>query len=126
METHLPQKGGTAAPTFRPMCCGQTAGWIKIPLGTEVGLSLSHVVLDGDPAPSQERNTAIPILANVYCGCGETAVWIKMPFDTEVGIGPAPIFGPCLLWPNGCPSQLLLSTCYYEQLISKVLRYGTC
>ena len=22
-----------------------------------------------------------------------------------------PIFGPCLLWPNGCPSQLLLSTC---------------
>jgi len=22
-----------------------------------------------------------------------------------------PVFGPCLLWPNGCPSQLLLSTC---------------
>jgi len=22
-----------------------------------------------------------------------------------------PIFGPCLLWPNGRPSQLLLSTC---------------
>jgi len=21
------------------------------------------------------------------------------------------IFGPCLLWPNGRPSQLLLSTC---------------
>jgi len=25
--------------------------------------------------------------------------------------GTAPIFGPCLLWPNGRPSQLLLSTC---------------
>jgi len=24
---------------------------------------------------------------------------------------PPPIFGPCLLWPNGRPSQLLLSTC---------------
>ena len=23
-----------------------------------------------------------------------------------------PIFGPCLLWPNGRPSQLLLSTCW--------------
>jgi len=23
-----------------------------------------------------------------------------------------PIFGPCLLWPNGRPPQLLLSTCY--------------
>jgi len=22
-----------------------------------------------------------------------------------------PIFGPCLLWTNGCPSQLLLNTC---------------
>ena len=26
---------------------------------------------------------------------------------------PPPVFGPCLLWPNGCPSQLLLSTCWY-------------
>jgi len=26
--------------------------------------------------------------------------------------GTSPIFGPCLLWPNGHPSQLLLSSCY--------------
>jgi len=26
-----------------------------------------------------------------------------------------PIFGPCLLWPNGRPSQLLLSTCQARQ-----------
>jgi len=30
---------------------GQTAVCIKIPLGTEVGLSLGDIVLDGDPAP---------------------------------------------------------------------------
>ena len=24
-----------------------------------------------------------------------------------------PVFGPCLLWPNGRPFQLLLSSCYY-------------
>jgi len=27
------------------------AGWIKMPLGTEVGLGPGDVVLDGDPAP---------------------------------------------------------------------------
>jgi len=31
--------------------CGQTAGWIKMELGTEVGLGPGHTVLDGDPAP---------------------------------------------------------------------------
>jgi len=30
---------------------GQMAEWIKMPLGTEVGLSPGHTVLDGDPAP---------------------------------------------------------------------------
>jgi len=32
--------------------CGQTVGWIKMPLGTEVGLGPGHTVLDGDSAPS--------------------------------------------------------------------------
>ena len=31
--------------------CGQTVGWIKMPLGTQVGLGPGHIVLDGDPAP---------------------------------------------------------------------------
>jgi len=53
--------------------CGQTAGWIKIMLGTEVGLSPGDlVVLDGDPDPSPKR--------------GQSA---------------SPIFRPFLLWPNG-------------------------
>ena len=30
--------------------CGQTVGWIKMPLGMEVGLGPGHIVLDGDPA----------------------------------------------------------------------------
>jgi len=33
--------------------CGQTAGGIKMPLGTEVGLGPGDFVLDGDPAPSK-------------------------------------------------------------------------
>ena len=64
------QKGGTTAPTFSAhVYCGQTAGWIKMPLGTEVGLGAGHIVLDGDPAPPK---------------------WAQPP-----------IFGLCLLWPNG-------------------------
>jgi len=47
------------------------AGWIKIPLGTEVGLGPGHIALDGDPAPSPKREQS------------------------------PPIFGRYLLWPNG-------------------------
>jgi len=31
--------------------CGQTAGWIKMTLGMEVGLCPGHIVLHGDAAP---------------------------------------------------------------------------
>jgi len=33
------------------VCCGQTVRWIKMKLGVEVDLGLSHIVLDRDPAP---------------------------------------------------------------------------
>ena len=51
------------------------AGWIKVPLGMEVGLGPGDFVLDGDPAPLLQK-----------------------------GVEP-PIFGPCLLWPNGWMDQ---------------------
>ena len=37
------------------VCCGQTAGWIKMPLGTKVGLGTGHIVLHGDPGPSPPK-----------------------------------------------------------------------
>jgi len=30
------------------LCCGQTVGWIKMPLRMEVGLSSGDIVLDGE------------------------------------------------------------------------------
>ena len=33
--------------------CGQMAGWMKTPLGTEVDLGPGHIVLDGVPAPAK-------------------------------------------------------------------------
>jgi len=51
MGTQLPSPNkGAERPNFQPVYCGQTAGCIKMPLGTEVGLSLGDTVLDGDPA----------------------------------------------------------------------------
>jgi len=35
----------------------QTVGWIKMPLGTEIGLGIRDIVLDRDPAPPTERDT---------------------------------------------------------------------
>jgi len=40
--------------------CGQTVEWIKMTLGTDVGLGPGDIVLDGNPAPPTERGTAAP------------------------------------------------------------------
>jgi len=107
-----PQKRMQSPPFSAHFYCGQTAGCIKMPLGMEVGLGQGHIVLDGDPAPPKGSTSRFSV--HVYCG--QTAGWIKMPLGTDVGLGPgdvvlngvavphkgdtAPVFGPCLLWPN--------------------------
>jgi len=75
------EKGGHNLPFSVHVCCGQMAGWIKMPLVTKVGLGPGYIVLHGDPASLRK--------------------WLG-----------ASVFGPCLLWPIGRPSQLLLSTCW--------------
>jgi len=65
--------------------CGQTARWIKIPLGKKVGVLPVHFVLDWDPAPSPaKRGTAPQFLADIWCG--QMAGWIKMPLGAELGL----------------------------------------
>jgi len=62
MGTQLrpPQKGAEPPPQFSAhVYCGQTAGWIKTALGTEVDVGPGHFVLDGLPAIG-ERGTAAP------------------------------------------------------------------
>ena len=73
----LPKKGAELQPRFSAdVYCGQTAEWIKMALGVEVGLGLGHIVLDGDPAPLPKR-----------------------------GREHSPPFRPILLWPNGWMHQ---------------------
>jgi len=105
--------------------CDQTAGYIKMPLiGMEVCLSPWDFVLDWDQPPLQ-KGGGPPSQFSAHVYCGQTAGWIKMALGMEVGIGPghivldwnpapvpktggrgsSPIFGPRLLWPNGCMDQ---------------------
>jgi len=46
---------------------GQTVGWIKMPLGTEVGLGSGHVVRWG-PGPHGNGHSTPYFSALVYCG----------------------------------------------------------
>jgi len=55
MWTQLPPENGHTHSTqfLAHVYCGQMAGWMKTPLGTEVDLGPGHVVLDGVPAPAK-------------------------------------------------------------------------
>ena len=71
-------KGGGHNPQFSAhICCGQMAGWIKIPLGMEIGLGPGDFILGGDPIPPPQKG----------------------------GGAPFPIFGPFLLCPTGWMHQ---------------------
>jgi len=59
--------------------CGRTVGWIKMPLGTGVGLGPGHIVLDRDPASYWKRPY---FWAHLYCG--QRAGWIRIPLGMEI------------------------------------------
>jgi len=127
----------TASQFSAYVCCGHTAAWIKMPLGTEVGLGLRDIVLDGNPASPSLKGHSPQFLAHVYCG--QTAGRMKTPLGTELDLGPGHIvldgvpalrergtaappllFGPCLLWRQW---PILLSSCYIKL---EQPPHGTC
>jgi len=71
-----PSPKGHSPQFLANVSCGQTTGLTKMPLGMEVVLGPGDFVFDGDPAPPRKK-----------------------------GRSPHPIFGPCLLWPNGWMDQ---------------------
>jgi len=76
-----PEKGWSSLPKFSVhFYSGQTVGFIKMPLGVELGLIIRDFVFDGDPAPSPKSRRGPQFSAHVYCG--QTAAWIKMPLGT--------------------------------------------
>jgi len=67
-----PRKKGTTIPTqlLAHVYCGQTAAWMKTPLGTVVDLGTGHSVLDKVPLVRERGAEQSPFVAHVYCGHG--------------------------------------------------------
>ena len=85
MGTQLPSPKGTQTQFSANVCCGQTAGWTKIPRGIEVGLGPGDFVFDGTQLPRKKGTAHTQFLDHVYCG--QMTGWIKMPLGTEVNLG---------------------------------------
>jgi len=133
----LASKREEQPPTFWPMYSGQRAGWIQMPLDTEVGLCQGHIVIDGDTAPPPKKGHSSPPILDPCLlwpngWMDQDATWYgsrPRPWPHCVRWGPSspskghsglPLFcSPCLLWPNSRPSQLLLSTCLFVYEISR-------
>ena len=63
-----PKVGGASLQFLAHVYCGETAGWIKMPLGSEVGICLGYIVLDADPAYLPLKVHSPQFSANVRCG----------------------------------------------------------
>jgi len=123
MRTQLHPQGAQPAPYFGP-CLLWLNGWMdQDATWYEVSFGPGRIVLHGNQLPLPKG--AQPPIFDPYllwskC-CGRMAGWIKMPLGRKVGPSdivldgdPAPlpkkaaeppIFGPCLLWPNGRVDQ---------------------
>ena len=111
-------KGAQPLPQYSAhVRCGQTAGWIKMPLGVEVGLGPGDIGLHGDPALPFSEGAQTPNFRPIYVA----AKWLHgsrchldgFPALCERGTAQhPPLLSPCLLWPNGHQrqSQILLGS----------------
>ena len=78
MGSQLSPKRGTAPQFSVHVYCGQTAGWMKTPLGTEVDVGPGHIVLDGVPA-LRERGTAAGSPSNTMSHWPSPASVVRIP-----------------------------------------------
>ena len=114
--------------------CGQTAGCIKLPLGTKVGLGLRDIVFDVDPAtPIKMAHPPHPIFGPCLLWpngwMNEDAAWYGgrprpgphcsrwVPSPTK-GAQQPPLFGPCLLWPRS-PISATAGLLFYDTMIHR-------
>jgi len=120
-EDPAPLPKGAQRPIFGPYLLWLNGSWIKMPIGTEVGLGLGDFVLDGDPAAPHQKRGGPPISgpcilwpngsmyqdttwhspqfsANVRCG--QTTGWTKMPLGMEVNQRTR---RRCVRWGSSCP-----------------------
>ena len=134
-----PKRGQSLpARNFRPMFF--VAKWlVKMPLVMDVGLGLGDFALGGTQFPLKWGTVPCQILDQSTVAKqrdGSRCHWVQRQASTLAtlckmgpssplvqGHGPS-IFGQCLLWPNGRPSQLLLSSCTNGRQKSSYLSNG--
>jgi len=130
MGTQLPLPKGHISQFSAHICCVQMAGWIKMPLGRDVGLSPSDIVLHGDPSPLPEKGTEPPIFGSCLLQpkgwMYQDVTWYgsrPQPRPHYVRWGPsspsprergttAPLVSAHVYCGHISPSQLLLSSCF--------------
>jgi len=134
-QSPFPKRGG--APQFSAhVYCGQTAAWIKMPLGMEVFRQPTRHCVRWGPSSPPLNGHSQPLQFSAIVRCGQTAGCTKMPLGrrqasaqaTSCSIGPSypqkkrhtdshPIFGFCLLWLNGWVDEG--ATCYRSRPLHK-------
>ena len=78
-QLHQEKREGAQAHVY----CGQTAGWIEMPFGTEVGLPRQHCVRWVPSSPHKRHSPQF----SAHVSCGQMAGCISIPLGTEVGLG---------------------------------------
>ena len=63
-------------------------GWINMKLGVQAGLGSGHIVLDGNPAPPPPKGHSPPVFGPCLLWPNG---WMKTPLGTEVDLGPGHI-----------------------------------
>ena len=128
MGTQSPSpKVSGAPPQFSAhFYCGQTAGWFKVPLGMDVGLSQGDFVLDGSPSP-KGAEPICPICGGPFQLCPNG--WMRQD-ATRYGGRPQPRrvcvrWGPSPLPGGGATSQVLRVEVKISKLDRKCGLWGT-
>jgi len=113
-----PPKGHSPPPIFGPYLLRPNGCMDEELLGIELGLGPGDCVRWGSRSPTPKGGGGTPKKFSAHIYCSQTAGWMKLVLGTEVGLSPgdfvldgdpvlfpSPLFGPFLLWPNGCMHQ---------------------
>ena len=90
----LPKKGAEPPKFLAHVYCGETAGWIKMALGMEVGPWSSPQCARWGHSSPPKKGTGPPPQFSAHFYCGQAAGCIKVPLGMEVGLSLCVRWGP--------------------------------
>ena len=119
-----PPKKGHRPQSLAHVCCGQTAGWIRMPFGREVGLNPGDIVLDGDPAPLPEKgHSSRPLLYQCPGMQSPYFLWLWAHISDSDSRTSCVIYADCVFqdqWRENLSSSNKRCTTVYSSVQAKV------